>query len=423
MKPHPTRDSRNRAGSVSDPVCRGDACVARVFREAVGAATMKRYAFLSFALLLCHFTVFAAAPDAVILRIQGYIKQGDLTTAEQSLARALNDFPNDGGLYNLRGIINANRQNFKAAEADFSRAVELSPRLTGAYLNLARVCEMRSANDPDALNRARHALEQLAPLEPKNPAPLMELARIAEKQQDLKGALAYLAHARDLKPDYAPVHFFFGIVCIELNLPLEAKKSLQKALDLDPTNAVYNYARGAVELQGASGWLAIPYFKKFVAARPADPRGHFALGVAEFTGQDYDASAKQMNMIAGNKETTAGAEYYLGRIAKAESDWEAAAGHFKKSIAADPNYAESHAELGLAKMHLKDLAGARKEIDRALELNSDSYIANGNLLALLQRTKDPGVKAQEQKMRALDLKRSKEQELMVRTISVRQYAD
>jgi tetratricopeptide (TPR) repeat protein len=359
----------------------------------------------------------------VILRIQGYIKKGDLAAAEQSLAKALNDFPTDGGLYNLRGILNADRRNLKAAEADFTRAVELSPRIAGAYLNLARACEMLSANDPDALNRARHALEQVLPLEPKDPAPLMELGRIAEKQKDLKGALAYLAHARDLKPDYAPVHFFFGIVCIELNLPLEAKKSLQKALDLDPNNPPYNYARGAVELQGSSGWLAIPYFKKYVAARPEDPRGHFALGVAEFTGHDYDASAKQMNLIADKKETMAGAEYYLGRIAKAESNWEAAADHFEKSITADPNYAESHAELGLARMHLKDLPGARKEIDHALELNPDSYIANGNLLALLQRIKDPGVQTQEQKMRELDLKRSKEQELMVRTIKVRQYAD
>src|SRR6185312_3365803 len=86
------------------------------------------------------------------------------------------------------------------------------------YLNLVRVCEMLSPNDPDALNRARHALEQLAPLEPKDPAPLMELARIAEKQRDLKGALAYLAHARDLKPNYAPVHFFFAMGGTNCNL-------------------------------------------------------------------------------------------------------------------------------------------------------------------------------------------------------------
>jgi tetratricopeptide (TPR) repeat protein len=273
------------------------------------------------------------------------------------------------------------------------------------------------------LSEARSTLEKMVSADPANPAPLMELARVAEKQNDLKGALGYLAHARDLNPNYAPVHFFFGVVCIELNLPLEAKKSLQKALDLDPENAIYNYARGSVELQGRSAWQAIPYFKKFVAAKPNDPRGHFALGAAEFASHDYEAAAKEMNSVANNKETAAGAEYFLGRIAKAESDWAKASVHFQKSIEADPNYADSHAEFGLARMHLNDLAGARKELNRALALNPNSYIANGNLLALLQRTKDPLVESQEQKLRALDVRRSEKQELMLRTIKVSPYGN
>lgn len=459
---------------------------------------MKRGCVLCTVFLLCRFLAQATVPDAVVLRIQNYIKEGNLAAADQAIAAALKESPDDGGLYNLRGIVEANRQDFKAAEADFTKAVRFSPSLTGAYLNLGRVCELLKANDPGALDRAivryrdllklepgantirlqlakllaeegeyiaslkeldsmaagvpsgeeqtllrrsdlralaaayerrgqlseaRSRLEQLAEADAANQAPLMELARIAEREQDLKGALAYLAHARSLNPNYAPVHFFFGIVCIELNLPVEAKKSLDQALKLDPENATYNYARGAVELQGRSGWQAIPYFKKFIAARPDDPRGHFALGVAEFASQDYDASSKQMSMIASDKETSAGAEYFLGRIAKADSDWEEASIHFQKSIAADPNYADSHAELGLARMHLNDLAGARKEIDQALALNPTSYIANGNLLTLLQRTKDPLVKSQEQKMRELDLKRSEEQQLMLRTIKVRQYAE
>ena len=482
-----------------------------------------------------------------------------MDAAEQAIAAALRDAPNDGGIYNLRGIIHADRNELKAAEADFTRAIQLSPGLTGAYLNLGRVCEMLNAKDPDALHRAivqyrgllkrqpgssvvrlqlaklleqreeysaslkeldrlavadgegalaislrcadlaslgrsreaeqkaeslrkardldeetvsavlpalvkskadsivilmlshlrqrqqlsynnlrvlaaayersgqlseAHAtLEKMVAADPANPAPLMELARIAEKQNDLKGALGYLAHARVLDPNYAPVHFFFGVVCIELNLPLEAKKSLEKALDLDPENALYNYARGSVELQGRSAWQAIPYFQKFVAAKPDDPRGHFALGAAEFASHDYEASAKEMNSVANNKETTAGAEYFLGRIAKAESDWPRAAGHFQKSIEAEPNYADSHAELGLARMHLNDLAGARRELDRALALNPNSYIANGNLLALLQRTKDPLAGSQEQKLRTLDAKRSEKQELMLRTIQIRPYGN
>jgi tetratricopeptide (TPR) repeat protein len=528
--------------------------------DASGREHMKRQRLLC-TLLLCLYGFLARAttPEGIILRIQSYIQEGNLDAAEHAISVALKNAPQDGGLYNLRGIVHADRSELIAAEADFTRAIQLSPSLVGAYLNLGRACEMLSVKDSGALNRAiaqyrkllklrpetnevrlqlsklleqqgeyaaslkqldnlpaadrrgtlaislrcadlanvgqgreaeraaehlrnvsdldeqvietvlpalvkskadsiiilmlglvkerqqlsydnlrqlaaayerrsqlpeaRSTLQAMVTADPANPAPLIELARIAEKQDDLKGALGYLAHARDLNPNYAPIHFFFGIVCIELDLPLEAKKSLQKALDLDPENAVYNYARGSVELQGRAAWQAIPYFKKFVAADPGDPRGHFALGVAEFASQDYESSAKEMNSVADDKETAAGAEYFLGRIAKAESDWAKASVHFQKSIEADPNYSDSHAELGLARMHLDDLAGARTEIDRALKLNPDSYIANGNLLALLRRTRDPLVNSQEQKLRALDLKRSEKQELMLRTIKIRRYAN
>ena len=273
------------------------------------------------------------------------------------------------------------------------------------------------------LSNARELHETLVSLDTANPSPLLELARIAQRQNDFKGALGYLAPTfAHLQPDSAPIHFFFGIVCIELDLPVEAKKSLQKALDLDPENAVYNYARGSVELQGRSAWQAIPYFKKFVAAQPNDQRGHFALGVAEFASQDYEAASREMTSAATARETAAGAQYFLGRIAKAEGDWAAAAEHLQKSIDADPAYADSHAELGLARMHLNDLTRARKEIDRALALNPDSYIANGNLLTLFRRTKDPLVPSQEQRLRDLDSKRSEKQELMLRTIEISRFA-
>lgn len=512
-------------------------------------------------LLVIDFPVvgFGSTSDATILRIQGEISAGRIGNAEAEIKAALRNNPQDGGVYNLLGIVHANRNEMKEAAAAFTQAVRFSPRLVAAYLNLGRAYEMLSSNDPNAIDLAtaqyrrllklepashevrlqlakslanlgqyqaslnevallggseragafaialrcadlaalhqpkeakaaaqaliatadlneqvvdavlpilvknnanstviemlnmldqrqplsnanlrelaaayercselpdaRRLLERIVSTDANNVPALLELARVAQKENDLNGALGYLAHARDLNPDYASVHFFFGVVCIELDLPVEAKKSLQKALDLDPENPIYNYARGSVELQSRSAWQAIPYFKKFVAAKPADQRGHFALGAAEYYSQDYETAANEMNLAALSKETAAGAEYFLGRIAKAEGDWQAAAEHLQKSIDADSAYADSHAELGLARMHLDDLIGARKELDRALALNPDSYIANGNLLALFKRTQDPRAAAQEERLRNLDLKRSEKQELMVRTIGIDRYTN
>ena len=67
---------------------------------------------------------------------------------------------------------------------------------------------------------ARAMLERAVAIDWRaNVSLLLELARAADKLDDhAEGALGYLAHARDLDPANATVHFLFGIVCVELNL-------------------------------------------------------------------------------------------------------------------------------------------------------------------------------------------------------------
>src|SRR5206468_4152434 len=93
---------------------------------------------------------------------------------------------------------------------------------------------------------ARAALEKDLELEQPSASLLSQLGRLAYRAGDLEGALGYLAHARDLEPENAAIHFFFGMVCVDLKLPPEAKKSLEEAVRLDPKNPYYNYALGAV---------------------------------------------------------------------------------------------------------------------------------------------------------------------------------
>jgi tetratricopeptide (TPR) repeat protein len=112
-----------------------------------------------------------------------------------------------------------------------------------------------------------------------SPAParmLLELARVAWKERDYEGTLGYLAHARDLEPKNARIHFLFGLTCNEMKLPIEARKSLEAAVELVPDNPYYTYATGAVLLQWTDKSQAIPFLKRFVALQPGDARGHLA---------------------------------------------------------------------------------------------------------------------------------------------------
>jgi tetratricopeptide (TPR) repeat protein len=276
----------------------------------------------------------------------------------------------------------------------------------------------------EQLNRlpdARKTLEKVAGMEPTNQAHLYELSRIAYLSHDLEGCLGYLAHIRDLTPNDPRVHFLFGLVTDKLELPIEARKSLEKALALDPQNPDYTYAMGAILLGSGKSADAVPYLAKYVSARPQDARGHFALGVAYFASGDYQSCRSQMLGLSKNPKTEAGATYFLGRVARVEGDYDEALAYIDRSLKLLPSFAESYTELGRIRMRQDRVEAARAAIEHALKLDPDSFQANTALLALYQRTHDPRAQEQAVRLRNLDDKRSKRIELMFRSIELKPY--
>jgi tetratricopeptide (TPR) repeat protein len=244
------------------------------------------------------------------------------------------------------------------------------------------------------LDLARSTLEKTAQLQPNSVPVLISLAQVAYQQHDYTGALGYLAHARDLDPQNGGIHFFWGVICVEQNLTLEAYQALKKAVSLEPDNAYFNYAFGAVAMQRDNASESIPYLKKYCELRPHDPRGRLALGVAYFSSRDDEKAQQVMSTLVQYPETAATAHYYLGRIANQKGDFATAVRELRSALQASPNYADASAELGLLHMKQKEYPQAEEAFQRALKLNPDSYTANLNLMMLYQRTKDPRAEAQ-----------------------------
>ncbi len=248
---------------------------------------------------------------------------------------------------------------------------------------------------------------------------MLELAQIAHDQQDHKGALGYLAHARDLQPEDAGIHFFFGMVCVEMDLPLEAKEALQKAVNLAPDRPYYNYALGAVLLTDKDAAASIDYCGKFRELRPDDPRGYFGMGLAYYHNRRPNRARAELEKAAGRTETAAGANYYLGRIAMQAHDNATAVEYFRKAIEANSAYAEAHADLGLVYTRLKKFKSAGEAAHHAVKLTPDGYRPNLNLLVYYQRTKDDRAAAQRAKFDRIKEVRSEQAQLLLRRVEVR----
>ncbi len=332
------------------------------------------------------------------------------TGEAESTARRLAAQPDLGA-----GDLAAMRQAPAAVMVILAEAIDARHELDLAGLKQLAI----AYESADRQSDARKTLERVAAQEPNNTANLLELARVAERQNDHEGALGYLGHARELAPDDAQIHFLFARVASEMELPLEARKSLAEALRLKPDNPEYNFDMGCIILTTRDAATAASYFQKFVNARPNDDKGHYALGVAEFTSGDYGKAKAEMKRVERDESVGGPADFFLGRMARLDGDLDAAKEYQTKAIQRMPRFAESHTEMARVLMMEGQLPQATEELKQALALDAKSFQANLQLLALYQKTHDERAAAQAELLKKLDEERSKRAELMLRSVEIR----
>lgn len=271
------------------------------------------------------------------------------------------------------------------------------------------------------LKEARATLEKDLQVESPTAPVLVRLAKLAYQSGDLEGAVGYLAHARDLEPGNAAIHFFFGIVCLDLKLPPETRQSLLEAVRLDPDNPYYHYALGAVLLQEKNPDEAIPHFLKYQSVHHDDASGRFALGVAYFDADQPEAARKELEAAAARPETSVGANLYLGRLEFREGNIAQAETRLLEAVRSNPSAPEPFAELALIQIRREEFAPAEKNLHKALQIAPDHYRSNLNLLMLYQRTRDP--RAEQQSKRVKDLEKAGEdrERMLLRSLQIRPY--
>lgn len=247
---------------------------------------------------------------------------------------------------------------------------------------------------------------------------LLDAARMAYGGRDFEAALGYVAQARNLEAQNAQVHFFFGLICVELNLGAEAFESLKKAVTLAPGNPYVNYALGAVAIHRHEPSEALPYFEAYARLKPDDPRGRFALGAARFYANDLEGARTALDEAVRAPETAAGAHYFLGRIARQLNELDSARREIDRALALNPKHADAWAELGLLQTRARDYVGAEQSLARALAIDPENHAATVHLTALYGRTRDPRLDEQKARLEALQRKREAASQEFLRMIEV-----
>ena len=353
--------------------------------------------------------------QALAVRCADLAGLGDRTRADQCAARLRSrpDFSEADAQTIAPALASAKREDLIVA---LEEPLAKRQMLSGQSLHTLGLAYEKTGH----LSDARSALEQaFASLGYSSTAILLDVARVGQEQKDYKGSLGYLAHAEDLNPKDATIPYYFGILCLQLNLLAEAQRAMGKALALDPDNPTYNYSMGAVSVFSEGPEQAIPYFQKYLRLKPQDPRGKLALGAAYVRAKNYEAGLPMLRESTSHSETASTAHYYLGRILNEEGNPEGAIQELQLSLKSNPDYTDALAELGRALLTKKEYRQAQEELGHALALSHDHYQANLNLLLLYTKIGDARRDSQSQRVEQLKKAAEEKSQELSRIIAIR----
>jgi tetratricopeptide (TPR) repeat protein len=211
-----------------------------------------------------------------------------------------------------------------------------------------------------------------------------------------------------IAPDFAEVHMNLGLVYQLQDRSTEAMAEFRRALKIKPGLTGANFFLGVDYCKLGEGAKAIPYLKAALQAEPGRPDIWLWLATAQEISGELQAEVVTLQRALELQPKDADVFYLLGsayeRLGKQEvahlqkvapgssrseqllaesyaasSEWPSAVIHFQNALAASPNRAGLHAELGEVLLRAGKVNQAIREFDEELRRNP------GNLRALVRR--------------------------------------
>jgi tetratricopeptide (TPR) repeat protein len=238
------------------------------------------------------------------------------------------------------------------------------------------------------LAQAQRKYEEILDIQPRHFDALNLLGVIALQKRDHAAALALLDRAIEIDPNNAVVHFNRGVVLQQLNRPEESLASYDRAVAIKPDYAECLCNRGLVLTQLRRWDAALASYDLAVAASPKFAQAHFNRGVVLEELERWDdalaAYERAVSLDAGFAEGYCNRGLVLARLDR----WEAALASYDKAIAIKPQFAAAHFNRGLVLSKLEQGGPALASFNRAIALKADfaeAYYNRGLVLAHLKQ--------------------------------------
>jgi tetratricopeptide (TPR) repeat protein len=210
-----------------------------------------------------------ASPRAnlFMLAARTYTAAGDLSRAEQYLAKAVEIDPNELAAYAALGQLYAKQGRLDAARIEFEQIVERSPRSVPALTMLGIIHEAQG--DPAG---ARRAYQRALDADASTPVAANNLAwLLAERNEELDLALQLAQTAQRRLAEVAEVNDTLGFVYLQKNIAPLAVSTLKASVEKQPTNPLFHYHLGLAYAKAGDDHAARQHLSRALALKPDFP--------------------------------------------------------------------------------------------------------------------------------------------------------
>lgn len=331
----------------------------------------------------------ASTYERTALEIQKQIEGGNLEQARGLVVAAEGRFPHDGGLENLRGVVEIQEGHPVEAIRAFQAAIRDNPRLVGAYLNLSRIRMPEATTDKAARAEALRLSQKVLEMDSGNDEARYQTAMIYLWNGDYRLSLEQV---KKLSPEARAQVGAEAILCADRaalgprEMADEAAKTL--AANVDLTEQDVNTCLPALRAARRAD-LIETLLESSAGSKALSPQGLRVLGLAEeANGKLKEARATLESAFAASSGSATILED-LTRVAKAAGDYQGALGYLAHARDLEPNNAELPYEFGAICVRMGLLAEARKAIAEALRLKPDNAQYNLGMGVVVSFSEDP----------------------------------
>ena len=344
--------------------------------------------------------------DAICGAAKTKIALERLQDAKNQLTTARSTFKSEMPIALWLGKAEEALGNKSVAETEYNVAIELSdPQLPNAvepYAALAKLLASQGRT-AEALQKLELARNKLA----DTPALQRAFGEVLVAQGKFDEALGYYLKALAKNDNDVATHFKLGQAYRKMRKHELSGAELDKVSALDKDYPGLALERGMLFEESGDLSKALEQFQGALAKAPTDLDLMLRVGAAYVVIGQTGEGVKMLTKVFEQRPNSAEANHFLGRAYLRQGGLQATAAmpRLRRAAELDPNRAEYHLYVAWAanEMVPPDMGLARKEVDKALEL--DSTLADGYWQRGVVNFKQSAVKDAERDLRkALELK-------------------